>query len=137
MASECAEAPHRRVRSRCADPEGHPKRESAEEDLTEPANLPNWLEGLLVRIGVVFLIAGVLLVVAGGLPLGRRWRSVAIPALLQFWGATLFLEGLLIMMTLIELPWLAVAVIALLAAVVVPWAAWRRTRQLRAQIAPP
>jgi hypothetical protein len=78
-----------------------------------------------------------LLVVAGGLPLGKRWRSVAIPALLQFWGATLFLEGLLSMGAIIELPWLAVGVIALLAVVVVPWAAWRRTRQLRAQIAPP
>jgi hypothetical protein len=86
---------------------------------------------------VLFLIAGVLLVVAGGLPLGKWWRSRAIPPLLQFWGATLFLEGLLTMMAIIELPWLAVGVVALLAIVVVPWAAWRRTRQLRAQIAPP
>lgn len=98
--------------------------------MTEPSSLPYWLENLLFPAGAVLLAVGFLLVVAGGIPL-KPWRSPSTATLLQFWGATVFVEGLLCLAAVIELPWLIVGIIAVLALVAVPRAAWRRTRRLR------
>ena len=100
--------------------------------MTEPSSLPYWLENLLWPAGAVLMLVGVLLVVVGGLPL-KRWWSPTMATLLQFWGATLFVEGLLGIAAAVEWPWIVVAIIAALALVAVPWAAWRRTRQLRSR----
>lgn len=98
---------------------------------TEPSALPLWLENVLFPAGAILLGVGILLVVAGGMPLGKRWGSQAMPALLQFWGATVFVEGVLCLAAAIELPWFVVIIIAALALVTVPWVAWRRTSQIR------
>jgi hypothetical protein len=98
--------------------------------VTELSSLPIWLENLLFPAGAVLLVLGVFLVVVGGIPL-KRWWSPTMATLLQFWGATVFVEGLLCLAAVIELPWFIVGIIAVLALVAVPWAAWRHTRQLR------
>jgi hypothetical protein len=101
--------------------------------VTEPASLPYWLENLLFSTGAVLLLVGVLLVVVGGMPLGKRWWSPTTATIIQFWGATVFVEGLLCIAAVVEWPWIVVAIIAVLAIVAVPWAAWRRTLQLRSR----
>lgn len=44
-------------------------------------------------LGVVLVLAGLLIAFAGGLPLGDRWRSPALPKQLQLIGAGVFLVG--------------------------------------------
>lgn len=48
---------------------------------------------LLVPVGIWTIVAGLLTAFAGGLPLGSRWPSPAVPKRLQAIGAGIFVEG--------------------------------------------
>lgn len=91
--------------------------------------IPYWLEGLLFALGLTSGALGLTFVFIGGIPTRdaarHRRRQV-----LQFWGATLVLEGILAFMYTFDGSLLYHVIVGAIAVVAVPWAAVRRTRQL-------
>ena len=91
--------------------------------------VPYQMEAPLFKLALTLLASGLLLVLVGGLPLRSLWRGRA-ARITQYLGASLFVEGILVLVFLSDPPRLIQLVAALLAVIGVPWAATRRVKQL-------
>ncbi len=89
---------------------------------------------IVLYLGLVLVAVAIVLVGAGAFFKSRdSWRG----PVLEYWGATAFLEALLVLLLYVDF-WVPSLVLHWAVIVVaVPWIAWRRRKPLRQATAPP
>ena len=97
-------------------------------------NLPHRLYAALLWLAGLQVLAGILMIAAGGLPLRGAWQRSVWPRLLRFWGATLFVEGILQYLFCVfanDGNWSPASFLGTLVFLAVPFEAFRRTRTIK------